>query len=265
MQDNVPQRTWADGGRDLVSRRGRPAAVGRPVDHRLHGPIDLRWDASTYYVLGTSLAEGKGYRLLNEPGEIEAVQYPPLLPVLVAAHQRALGTADFQAVGARLRADLLLRVRRLSAGCLCPGAVLLEPSLALVATQARASRFTAYLYPSDSLYAEIPFALRAMLFLLCLRSREAGRARRERLARCHRVPPAHGGLALLAVWVADSLVRRRFGQAAVRAAMAALPVLAWQAHVARVTGGAEYHRPPTPTSARPTTTPTSPTARTAGW
>src|SRR5438132_8726577 len=54
---------------------------------RMHGPIDLRWDGSVYYVLGTALAEGKGYRLLNEPGEIEAVQYPPLLPAIIAAHQ----------------------------------------------------------------------------------------------------------------------------------------------------------------------------------
>jgi len=61
---------------------------------RLSGPIDLRYDGGVYYILGTSLAEGKGYRLLNEPGEIEAVQYPPLLPVFVAAHQRVLGTSD---------------------------------------------------------------------------------------------------------------------------------------------------------------------------
>lgn len=27
---------------------------------RRHGPIDFRWDAATYYILGTSLAEGKG-------------------------------------------------------------------------------------------------------------------------------------------------------------------------------------------------------------
>ena len=58
---------------------------------RLIGPIDLRYDASTYYILGTSLAEGKGYRLLNEPGEIEATQYPPLFPIMVAAHQWILG------------------------------------------------------------------------------------------------------------------------------------------------------------------------------
>ena len=54
---------------------------------RLTGPINFRWDASAYYILGTALAEGNGYRLLNEPGEIEAVQYPPLLPMIVAAVQ----------------------------------------------------------------------------------------------------------------------------------------------------------------------------------
>ncbi len=61
---------------------------------RLTGPIDLRYDASTYYILGTSLAEGRGYRLLNEPGDIKATQYPPLLPLIVAAHQWVLGTHD---------------------------------------------------------------------------------------------------------------------------------------------------------------------------
>jgi len=70
---------------------------------RLNGPIDLRWDASTYYMLGTALAEGKGYRLLNEPGEIESVQYPPLLPLIVAAHQRVMGTSDYLKVGSALR------------------------------------------------------------------------------------------------------------------------------------------------------------------
>src|SRR5687768_6956880 len=62
---------------------------------RLTGPIDPRSDAGVYYILGTSLYEGKGYRLLNEPGEIQAVQYPPLLPAIVATHQWALGTSDF--------------------------------------------------------------------------------------------------------------------------------------------------------------------------
>ena len=70
---------------------------------RLNGPIDLRWDAGTDHVLGTALAEGKGYRLLNEPGEIEAVQYPPLLPLIVAAHQRVIGSSNYFEVGSGLR------------------------------------------------------------------------------------------------------------------------------------------------------------------
>ena len=75
---------------------------------RLTGPIDLRWDGSVHYILGTSLAQGKGYRLLNEPGEIAAVQYPPLLPAIVAAHQLVLGTSDPWVVGAWLRVTAFL-------------------------------------------------------------------------------------------------------------------------------------------------------------
>src|SRR5918994_2275870 len=70
---------------------------------RLRGPLDLRYDAGVYYVLGTSLAEGQGYRLLSEPGAIQAVQYPPLLPALVAVHQRLAGTSDPAITGHWLR------------------------------------------------------------------------------------------------------------------------------------------------------------------
>src|SRR3954471_14397457 len=66
---------------------------------RLRGPIDLRYDAGVYYILGTSLAEGRGYRLLSEPGEISALQYPPLLPAVVAVEQKLLGSSDPAVVG----------------------------------------------------------------------------------------------------------------------------------------------------------------------
>src|SRR5215470_14227750 len=66
---------------------------------RLGGPIDLRYDAGVYYVLGTSLAAGSGYRLLNEPGAIRAIQYPPLLPAVAAVHQLLAGTADVAIAG----------------------------------------------------------------------------------------------------------------------------------------------------------------------
>ena len=71
--------------------------------HRVSSPVDLRFDGAVYYILGTSLAEGKGYRLLNEPGEIQAVQYPPLLPLTVAAHQWMLGMSDPMTVGRWLK------------------------------------------------------------------------------------------------------------------------------------------------------------------
>src|SRR5262245_9284032 len=70
---------------------------------RLRGPLDLRYDAGVYYILGTSLANGNGYRLLNEPGAIQAVQYPPLLPLFAAAHQRVAGSSDPAIAGHLLR------------------------------------------------------------------------------------------------------------------------------------------------------------------
>ena len=70
---------------------------------RLTGPIDLRWDGGVYCLLGTSLAEGHGYRIPSEPGSPEALQYPPLLPVVVALHQWALGTTNPDVVAPWLR------------------------------------------------------------------------------------------------------------------------------------------------------------------
>jgi hypothetical protein len=46
--------------------------------------------------------------------------------------------------------------------------------------------------------------------------------------------------------VADSLVRRQFRQALVRVTVAALPVLAWQAHIARVSHDVGYRHPAYP-------------------
>src|SRR5262249_3638517 len=70
---------------------------------RLSGPIDLRWDAGVYYLLGTSLAEGHGYRIPSEPGSPKALQYPPLLPAIIALYERTLGTTDPAIVAPLLR------------------------------------------------------------------------------------------------------------------------------------------------------------------
>jgi hypothetical protein len=210
---------------------------------RFSGPINLRWDASTYYVLGTALAEGKGYRLLNEPGEIESVQYPPLLPLIVAAHQRVMGTSDYFEVGSRLRLSYFVLSGLYLLAVYALARELLAPLYALLVGAITALSFT-FLHFSDTLYAELPFALVSMLFLLC--HRRSDRTLFAVLTALLGVAAyllRTAGLALLVSWIAESLIRRRFRQAVIRAAVSAIPVLLWQAHIWRVTGSDEYHRP----------------------
>ena len=101
---------------------------------RLSGPIDLRYDAGVYYLLGTSLASGDGYRLPNEPGAPEAVQYPPLLPALVACHQVALGTSDVEVVAPWLRRTYALLFLCYAALTYALARVYLAPLAATAAT-----------------------------------------------------------------------------------------------------------------------------------
>jgi hypothetical protein len=211
---------------------------------RLTGPINFRWDASTYYVLGTALAEGKGYRLLNEPGEIQAVQYPPLLPMFIAAVQRALGTHDYIKVGSALRfaylifSALFLLITYILARQFFP------PGPALFVGIITALSVSSFVGPSDVLYADLPFALVAMAFLVVQVKDDrplfaiasgvlAGAAYLLRTA----------GIALLLAWIAESLLRRRFREAALRAAIAGIPMLFWQGYVWKVTHGDDYRHP----------------------
>jgi hypothetical protein len=211
---------------------------------RLKGPIDLRWDASTYYVLGTALAEGKGYRLLNEPGEIKAVQYPPLLPLLVAAQQRLMKTSDYFEVGSRLRVLYFVLSGVYLAAVYGLARQLLAPTQAFFVGAVTGFSFSSFFYPSETLYADLPFALLSIAFLLCQRKSD-----RAMFAAAGGILAAAAyllrtaGIVLLAVWVVDSLIRRRWIQTAIRAAIAAIPVLAWQVYVWQVTRSDEYRRP----------------------
>jgi len=209
---------------------------------RLRGPLDLRYDAGVYYVLGTSLAEGRGYRLLNEPGAIQAVQYPPLLPALVALHELALGTHDPLVVAPALRASSFvlslvyaLAVYALARRWLGPWSALFAALLAVL--------YFHTVYLEDLLFAEVPFALTAVLFFLAHGARSAR-------ARACAFPLAAAafylrtaGIALLAAWVLEALVARRWKSGATRAALAGACVLAWQGYVWSVIGGAEYRAP----------------------
>jgi hypothetical protein len=210
---------------------------------RVRGPIDLRWDAGTYYVLGTSLAEGRGYRLLNEPGEIEAIQYPPLLPTVVAVHQWMLGTSDPMIVGRWLRLTFFLTFMAYVVVAFVVLKRMLPPGYAFLAVvTCMIHLFTMFL--AELLFAELPFALVSLLFVFWCGwagSRERGVLAALCAVSAYLLRTA--GLALLLAWVADSLFRREFKRAAARSAVALLPIVGWQAYIAGVEAGASYRAP----------------------
>jgi len=209
---------------------------------RLGGPIDVRYDGGVYYILGTSLAQGKGYRLLNEPGEIEAVQYPPLLPLIVAAHQKILGTDDLFVIGQALRLTFLGLYLFLILLAFVFARRHLGPVGAMcVAALVGLNFFTYYL--SDLLFTEIPFAIITLLFLLV-----AGGERRWSTPVCGALAAGAfllrtSGVALLAAWVVDAALKRSVRLTLTRAGLVALPFLAWQFHVHRVQASEDYRLP----------------------
>ena len=211
---------------------------------RLTGPINFRWDASAYYILGTALSEGHGYRLLNEPGEIEAVQYPPLLPMMVAALQRIFGTSDFFKVGCALRLAYFLFSVLLLLMAYALARKFLSPAYALIVGVIMALSFSTIIEPSDVLYADLPFALVALAFLLCQQKsdRPVFAAASAILATAVYLLRT-AGIALLLAWVVESLVRRRFRQAALRVVISIIPILLWQGYVWQVTQSDEYRHP----------------------
>jgi hypothetical protein len=199
-----------------------------------------------YYVLGTSIAEGKGYRLLHEPGEIEAIQYPPLLPLLAAAPQMVLGTSDPVIVGRWLKllffffhASFVLATYFMLK-VFVPRWVAFLGALALLLN-------VQVVFHSNLFFAEIPFGLITVLFVLC--NRRSSNPVHERLAAVFAVTAfllRAAGVALFAAWVAESLARKQFKRAAVRLLISAIPVLCWNAYVFQVERSPSYAIPAYP-------------------
>jgi len=217
---------------------------------RLRGPLDLRYDAGVYYTLGTALARGEGYRLLNEPGALEAIQYPPLLPAVGALHERLLGTSDPAVVGIWLRRSFLVLSLGYVAAVFALSRRFLTPGLAFVAALITALHVQT-LFLSDLFGAEIPFACAAVLFLLAATAdRPAAPPRSRRLlpvAAAVLALAAYGfrtaGIAILAAWAAESLLRGRWRSLAARAAIGLLAVGSWRAYTSGVKSSEGYIHP----------------------
>lgn len=203
---------------------------------RLRGPLDLRYDAGVYYILGTSIAEGRGYRLLNEPGAIEAVQYPPLLPAVAAVAERVVGTDDPAVVGHWLRFGSVLLYAGYAAAVYTMSRRLLAPGYAvLVAALSVIHSHTIFL--SDFFAADVPYAFLSSMFFAVGAGPVAG------LLAVAAYGMRSAGIALLGTWVADSLLRRRPRELAARGGVAAAVVFAWVGYTGRVKAGPEYSHP----------------------
>ena len=234
---------------DRPSRRARVlalllllAAVASHWIPRLSGPIDLHYDGATYYVLAESLAAGKGYRLLNEPGEIEALQYPPLFPLWIAAHMRLAGSADPALIAPLLRVSQALLSLALAGALFALARRFLPLWPALFATLLSTLSFRT-VYLSDLLFPELLFTLLSVLFFLAAGARRTGWRRLAGPLAAAAFLTRTIGVALLAVWVAEALFARRWKAVLVRGLLALVPVAAWQGHGARVESSADYQRP----------------------
>jgi hypothetical protein len=199
-----------------------------------------------YYITGISLAEGLGYRLLNEPGEIHAIQYPPLLPAFIAIHRRALGTADPVVVGQALRISFAVLFTSYLLATYALARRFLGPTASIVVTMITAV-YSHTILLSDLLFAEIPFALLTVLFVFVQRlGRGWGTTVTAGLLGAAAYLTRAAGIALLAAWVFEALVRRRWAEVASRASLALVPVVAWQVYTAEVKSGEEYAHPAYP-------------------
>ena len=214
---------------------------------RLSGPIDLRWDGGVYYILGTSLAEGHGYRIVSEPGAPEALQYPPLLPATVALYEKVLGTTDPLVVGSWLRVSYAILFLIYALAALALAKRYLRPAFAMAATGLCLLHFQT-IFLSDLLFTELPFALLSVVFVLV--AANAGTVSRPWLREIALFTLGAAGfllrtagIVLLTAWVLEAIACRRWWVAVRRGALALLPVLAWQLHVAHVRSSSEYAHP----------------------
>lgn len=214
---------------------------------RLSGPIDLRYDAGVYYVLGTSLATGHGYRISSEPGAPKALQYPPLLPAIVALYQRVLGSTDPEIVAPWLRKSYAILFLGYGLAVLTLAKRFLPRGLAAAAT-ALCLLHHQTVFLSDLLFAELPFALVTVGFALVAGSVSRPVRTWPREAISYLLALAGfllrtAGLALFAAWVLEALINRRWRLAIVRSVLALLPFAMWQGYTMQVRASDEYAHP----------------------
>jgi hypothetical protein len=216
---------------------------------RLSGPIDLRWDGSVYYLLGTSLVQGHGYRIPSEPGSPQALQYPPLLPAMVALHEWALNSIDPGVVAPWLRKTYAAVFLSYGVATLALAKRYLSPVFAVIAV-ALCLLHHMTIFLSDLLFAELPFAAITVAFALVAIAPLQGSGWKgwSREAAAFALAAAGfflktAGVVLFAAWVLVALTQRRWRVAIARGALALLSFLTWQVYIANTLNSADYAHP----------------------
>jgi hypothetical protein len=209
---------------------------------RLRGPIDLRWDAGVHYTLGTSLAEGKGYRLLNEPGEIKATQYPPLLPAFIAVHQWVLGTSNPTVVGYGLRLSFFI----LYIFYIFAIYVIIRHYLPLLPAFGATliCLFNFYTcFMSDACFPEIAFALATILFVLCHNKGGGFFSTMATVFAIMAYALRTVGIALLAACIVEGVLKKEFKRVALQLVLFLIAVISWQSYIYSVESEPAYRHP----------------------
>ena len=165
--------------------------------------------------------------------------YPSLQP----AYERLVGTSDPAVVGHLLRLSFCVISLLFIFAAYRFGERYLGPHFAFLATLVTVLHVHT-IWMSELFFAELPFALLSILFLLVVQ--DGRRGLRAWLAgglavACFLLRSS--GIALMGAWVGESLFNRQFKQMAVRACVALIPVLAWQAYISNVKNGTEFTRP----------------------
>jgi hypothetical protein len=165
------------------------------------------------------------------------------MPVVVAAHQLALGTSDPTTVGRWLRLSSFLVFIAFALTTLRFFRTYLPVGEALLGAVMSLSGLYAW-FLSDTTFPEVWFTIALLLFLIYARERVG---RRSAVAAYVWAVAAYAfrtvGLAAFVVWVLDSVIRRRFKEAALRLFLVLIPIVAWQSYVASVERSDNYKHP----------------------
>ncbi|HEY7302652.1 MAG TPA: hypothetical protein VH601_00945, partial [Bryobacteraceae bacterium] len=172
------------------------------------------------------------------------IQYPPGLPAVVAAEELVLRTSNPAVIGIWLRRSWFVLSLLYVLFAFRLGRLFLSRRYALLLSGACLLNYEMY-FVSTLNFAELPFAVSSTIFGYFYLRKARGWPTNifVPLSAVVSYLLRSIGIALLAAWIADAALRRRYRQAAIRTAVALIPVISWQYYIHSVESGHRYQHP----------------------